>query len=487
MRGPSFSALASYRRFAALSSALVVIGLAGCEATTLEANLSQWLGGTGTAGETPATEPPTEIARIEPAPPPPEPEPAPPPEPAAPEPAPPAPPQPVEPVVVEPAPPVLKAPETGPAAVAILLPLSGRYAGLGELMLDAAQLALFDVADEGFVLRPYDTLGTAAGAARAAQAAIEEGAAMVLGPVFNATTAAAAPAARERAINVIAFSNDRSVAGNGVFLMGFMPEQQIERVVAFARTQGLSRFAALVPETAYGTAVVEALRAAAVRNESRVVRVEYYPADAAEVELQVRRLARYDQRQAALRARRLALEGGDDPESEAALAALASSQTLGRLDYDAVILPEGGPSLRSIASLLPYYDIDPNAIRFIGTYLWYEPDLGREPALVGGWYAGPPPAQKDAFRQRFENSYRRAPPAIASIAYDAVALAAAMAKKGDFSADAILSPNGFAGIDGIFRFNRDGTADRGLAVIEVTSLGFRVVSSPPSTFQPLAY
>ena len=183
------------------------------------------------------------------------------------------------------------------------------------------------------------------------------------------------------------------MAGNGVFLMGFMPEQQIERVVAFARTQGLSRFAALVPETAYGTAVIEALRASAVRNESRVVRVEYYPADTADVELQVRRLARYDERQAALRAHRLTLEGRDDAASEAALAALESTQTIGRLDYDAVILPEGGPNLRSIASLLPYYDIDPNAIRFIGTYLWYEPGprprAGAGRRLVRGAATGP--------------------------------------------------------------------------------------------------
>ena len=459
--------------------------MAGCEATTLEANLPQWLGGTA-ADETPATEPPTEIARIEA--PPPEPEPLPEPlvAPAAPEPAP-APPKPVEPVLVEPAPPVLLAPEAGPAAVAILLPLSGRYAGLGDFMLDAAQLALFDVADESFVLRPYDTAGTEAGADRAAQAAIQEGAAIVLGPVFNATTAAAAPSARERDVNVIAFSNDRSVAGNGVFLMGFMPEQQVERVVAFARTQGLSRFAALVPETDYGNAIVAALRAAAVRNGSRVVRIEYYPADTATIELQVRRLARYDERQAVRRARRLALEASGESDSEEALAGLGEAQQLGRLDYDAVILPEGGSSLRSIASLLPYYDIDPNIIRFIGTYLWYEPGLGREPALVGGWYAGPPPAQKDAFRLRFAKAYGREPPPIASIAYDAVALAAALAKRGDFSAEAIRSPNGFAGIDGIFRFSRDGTAERGLAVIEVTSLGFRVVSSPPATFQPLSF
>jgi branched-chain amino acid transport system substrate-binding protein len=474
-----------FRRFAALSSALVFIGLAGCEATTLEANLPQWLGGADAAGPTAATEPPTEIARIDLPPPPPEPvtEPEPPIEPPpTPRAAQPIQPKPVEPVIVEPAPPVLTAPEAGPTAVAILLPLSGRYAGLGELMLDAAQLALFDVADEGIVLRPYDTAGTEAGAVRASEAAISEGAAMVLGPVFNATANAAAPAARERGINVVAFSNDRSVAGNGVFLMGFMPEQQIERAVAFARTQGISRFAALVPETDYGAAIVEALRGAAVRNESRVVRVEHYPAGAAEIDLQVRRLAHYDQRQAALRARRPAAGSVADSETAA-----GAASAIGRLDYDAVILPEGGPSLRAIAALLPYYDIDPKAIRFIGTYLWYEPDLGREPALVGGWYAGPPPAQKEAFRQRFAKAYGREPQAIASIAYDAVALAAALAKQGDFSAQAILSPNGFAGIDGIFRFNRDGTAERGLAVIEVTSLGFRVVSNAPETFQTLSY
>ena len=217
------------------------------------------------------------------------------------------------------------------------------------------------------------------------------------------------------------------------------------------------------------------------------MRIEYYPADADTIELQVRRLARYDERQAARRAHRLALEARDGPDSEAAKAALASTQPLGRLGYDAVILPEGGSSLRTIASLLPYYDVDPNKIRFIGTYLWYEPGLGREPALVGGWYAGPSPASKEAFRARFAKAYGRDPPPIASIAYDAMALAAALAKKGDFSAEAIRSPNGFAGVDGIFRFNRDGTAERGLAVIEVTSLGFRVVSAAPATFQPLSY
>ncbi|MCH8188102.1 MAG: penicillin-binding protein activator, partial [Proteobacteria bacterium] len=163
----------------------------------------------------------------------------------------------------DPGAPALRRPVSEAAApinVAILLPLSGANARVGNAILNAAQMALFDVGGQNLVLWPKDTEGTPEGAARAVEAALQDGVELILGPLFSGSVRAAAESARERGVNVVAFSNDRSVAGDGVFLMGFMPEQQVDRVVDFARTQGITRFAALLPETPFGATVDDALR-----------------------------------------------------------------------------------------------------------------------------------------------------------------------------------------------------------------------------------
>jgi hypothetical protein len=156
-------------------------------------------------------------------------------------------------------------------------------------------------------------------------------------------------------------------------------------------------------------------------------------------------------------------------------------------DFQAVLLPEGGTNLRGLAPLLPYFDVDPRVVKFLGTGLWDDRDVGREPTLVGGWFAAPPPDARAAFAERFNASFGRNPPRIASLGYDAVGLAAVLARsgrvEGRFSEDALTNPNGFTGIDGIFRFMPDGSTERGLAVIEVKQDGFEVISPAPSTFQ----
>ena len=353
--------------------------------------------------------------------------------------------------------------------VALLLPLSGGERALGQALLDAALIALFEVGDDRLALLPRDTGGTPDGARAAAEAALQEGARLILGPVFAAAAAAAAGPARERGVNVVAFSTDPLVAGDGVYLLGFMPDQQVARVVGFAARRGIRRFAALAPETPYGEAVVAAFEDAILRNGGRISRIERYRPDADDHFEPVRRLAGHGWRRR-------------DP----ALARREGSAAV-PLEYGAVMLADGGSRLRAIAPLLPFHDIDPAEVRFLGTGLWDEPLLGREPALVGGWFASPPPEAAAAFAERFEERHGYAPPRIASVAYDAVALAAALARgaaAADFSAAALTQPSGFAGVDGIFRFGRDGIAERGLAVIEVRPRGLRVIDAAPETFAP---
>jgi ABC-type branched-subunit amino acid transport system substrate-binding protein len=248
----------------------------------------------------------------------------------------------------------------------------------------------------------------------------------------------------------------------------------------------LSRFAALAPDTPYGRAVVAALRQAVARHGGEIVRVESYPPDSGELAGIVRQFTRYEARQAKLLEQRRELEVQDDDISREALKRLRNVETLGDADFDALLLPEGGPRLRALAPLFPYYDIDPKAVRFLGTGLWDEPGLGSEPAMVGAWFATTPPKESNAFRKRFETVFGRKPPRIASLGYDAIALAAALAQREPatpFSASALANPNGFSGYDGIFRFGRDNVIERGLAVIEIQSRGLRTVNPAPTTFQ----
>jgi len=363
--------------------------------------------------------------------------------------------------------------------VALLLPLSGPHAALGASMQHAAEMALFDIAEKDFSLMPYDTKGTGSGARAAAIKALEDGAELILGPVFAASVAAVAPEARGANVPVIGFSTDRSVAGDGVFLLGFFPRNEIERVIGFARSRGHKRFAALIPNNAYGNRVVSALNAAVTRHGGAVVQVARYNPAVADISDVVRRLANYTERKDRLDHQRRILTARDDEASRLALKRLERYETLGDLPFDAVILPEGGDRLRSLAPLLPFYDIDPVKIRLLGTSQWDDPSLGTEPALVGGWFAASPPKKRDDFVKRYEQIYGAPPLRLATLAYDATALAAVLSRSeggADFSTRALTAANGFDGIDGIFRLDESGLAERGLSVLQMERNRVRVLS-----------
>lgn len=359
------------------------------------------------------------------------------------------------------APPVNVAPPEPPAApsatarkvrVALLLPLSGQNGALGHAMLDAAQMALFDVADEKLELMPRDTRGTPEGAAEAAREVLSQKAQLIIGPLLAGEVQAVKPLARSANVPVLAFSTATQLAGDGTYLLSFLPRQEIQRVASFAHAHGVNRFAALAPRTAYGEIAVQALRDAAQAEGAQVTTVEFYDPNTPDLSAVVKRFA-----------------------------------TASR-DMDAVLLPEGGARLRALAPILPYYDLDPEKLHFLGTGLWDEPGLATEPALVGGWYAAPSPAARAEFEKRFQELYKHTPPRLASLGYDATALAAALAHGehgADFSAAAITNPSGFAGVDGIFRLRPDGLVQRGLAVLEIHRDGNTVVQTAPETFQAL--
>ena len=376
----------------------------------------------------------------------------------------------------------------GAARVGLLVPLTGETAPLGQAMLNAAQMAMFDFADTDFELLPHDTAGRPDGASYAATIVIGDGANLLIGPLLAHSVQAVAPISRAAGVPVIGFSSDRTVAGNGVYTMGFLPENEVERVVTYALGQGLTRFAVLAPDDAYGATVVSAMSATVSRHGGALVDLAYYHPSGADIEPVVRRLANYDTRRAALETMRKELAANDDELSKKALERLSLLETLGDLPFDALMIADGGDRLQRVAAMLPFFDIDPQKIRILGTGQWDTPGIGTEPALKGAWFAAPPPSARLPFEKHYRDLYGKQPPRLATLAYDAMALAAVLARGENpdpYSAEAIMLHSGYAGRDGIFRFTREGTAERGLSVLEVEQRGNRVIDAAPKGFAAL--
>lgn len=378
---------------------------------------------------------------------------------------------------------------TGRVAVGLLVPLTGPQAEIGRALLNAAEMALFDIADNNFILLPRDTGSTPDGAAAAAREVLDDGARLILGPLLAAEVSAVAPVVRAAGVPVVAFSTDASVAGDGVFLMGLLPREQVVRVVAYAASHGHKNFAALIPDNAYGARVYDGMTEATAQTGTTLIDVERFTpgADATE---SVRRLANYAARRAALEAQIRELEGRDDEASRQALARLRQLDAVGDVPFDAVMLAEGGENLRAIAPLLPYYEIDTRKVQLLGTSLWNDPSLGTEPALVGGWFAAPDPTGRRDFMARYTDITGQKPHGLATLGYDSAALAAVLARGPngpDFSLTALTAERGYAGVDGIFRFLPDGLSQRGLAVLEMQRNEFKVLDPAPSEFPKIYY
>ncbi len=381
----------------------------------------------------------------------------------------------------------------GPPTVALLFPLSGRAAAVGRDLLDAATLALFDSPETDLVLRPRDTAGTPAGARAAARAVLDEGVRLVIGPLFAGSTRALAPLVRPARTMVLSLSNDASVAAPPVYILGFRPEEQVERILRHARAEGLVRIALLAPEDAYGRRVAEAWRRLAPILDLDPALVLTYGDDETELSDRLRLFTAYDERRRALEARLAELEArADDPAVRRELAELRSRDTWGPPPFDAVLIADGGLRLRSVAALLRYYDAGAGTVRLLGTARWLEGGgekaLARRPEFAGARIAAPDLDLARAFVERFRRVYGRDPAPVAVLAYDAVAAVVAVRRRADrLEPRALLTPRGFRGFAGILRLRPDGTAQHGLAVYEVGPEGLALVDPAPTRFEFAAH
>ncbi len=380
--------------------------------------------------------------------------------------------RPPQPAAVAPTAPV----PTGPPKLALLLPLSGDAQPIGDDMLSAAELALFDVGPNDLVLLPRDTTGTADGAVAAARDAIGAGAELVIGPLFGSATKAVAPVAQAANLRVLSFSNNSSVAGGNVFILGFRPEEQVRRVTGFALGRGLRRIGLLAPDDAYGQLAVGAFRRAMASEPGSPGEpaTATYPANGSDPSGIVRSFLQSGG----------AVIPAPDASPPASSPAAARPTGGGTAAYDAILIADGGERLKQIAALLQFYEAETGSAQLLGTRRWQEdPRMLTDPTLRGAWIAGIDPQAETGFRDHFRAVFGHDPNPLTGLAYDATALAVLISRTDRaFGQASLTDPQGFAGHTGIFRLLPDGTTEHGLAILELSPNGPVVVDPAPKTF-----
>lgn len=342
---------------------------------------------------------------------------------------------------------------TGPVKVALLLPLSatGNAGQIALNLKNAADLALREFQTPSIQILVKDDRGTPEGARAATTEAIQQGAELILGPLFAQSVSAAAAIAKPANVPIVAFSTDASSASRGVYLLSFLPQTDVDRIISYAASQGKRSYAALLPQNAYGTVVEAALQKAVANGGGRIMALERYALDQTSMQ-----------------------------EKATVVAGLVKSGTV-----DAVVLPDAGDAAPFLGQILGANGVDPSTIQYLGSGQWDDARIAQESNLNGAWYPAPEKAGFDAFARRYQAAFGAAPFRAATLAYDATSLAAGLtARFGDrrFANEVLTNPSGFIGIDGVFRFLPDGLNQRGLAIYRIERGQVSVIDPAPRTF-----
>ncbi len=384
------------------------------------------------------------------------------------------------PVRVPPAQPVQPGATPPGRRIAILLPLTGANAELGQALLKAAQLAL-DRPDAP-PLDSRDTGGTPAGAVTAARAALDAGAGVLLGPLTTTETAAVAPIAMAAGVPVLAFTSDNTQAQVGVWTLGITPAQQARRLVAAVQAEGKTKLAAVLPQNPFGDALSTGYTAAAAEAGLPEPQIIRYANGFANLNASLKDVSGFNTRRGATEDQQRIARARRDAEGRREAADL-QQQPVAPPPIDALLLGAAGDQLGQAAPLLAFYDIAPAQVRILGPAIWSR-EVSRLGALSGAWFAAPDPAQRQAFTERYTAKYNSPPRDLASLAYDAAAIARVTADADGFPIASLTRPEGFVGADGPLILMPEGQVRRGLAIFEIGAGGARIVQPTPAIGTP---
>ena len=360
-------------------------------------------------------------------------------------------------------------------AVALLVPLTGANAERGIVLANAAKLALSEPGSPPLDVR--DTQGTAEGATAAATAALAAGAGMLLGPLTGPETAAVAAVAQRAGVPVLAFTSDPAQARPGVWTLGITPEQQVRRLSGALLADGKRRIAAALPDDPFGHAMGQALTTVAQGGAIDPPAIRYHNGSTGSINSAIRELSDYAHRRGPIQAQVDAAKALGDTARAAEQAKTPTPPP----PFDARLLADTGDRLKAVAAVLPYYDVDAPTVRALGPALWAAPAARADASLPGAWYAGPDPALRDSFANRYKEAYGATAPGLSDLGHDAAAIARVLSHDGGYAVGSLVRTDGFAGVDGVLALQPDGTVRRGLALFELKPNGPAMIAPSPET------
>lgn len=370
--------------------------------------------------------------------------------------------------------------------VGVLLPLSGELSRQGNGLKNATMMALEDINDKNLILQYYDTKGTPSGASVAIENAINQEAQLIIGPMLSSSVQAISSRAKDKNIPVIAFSSSSEVLQEGIYSMGLLLDEQVDRVITYASKQGRTRFALLLPDNNTGITVARSAVKSAQKNGAKVVSIAFYKSGTTDFSKILRQMTNYDERSANLEKEKLkytSLVEMGNPTAIAKMKELEKLDTLGGVDFDAVLIPDFGATLKSAVAMFGYYDVFSPDVKFIGTSIWDNTLLNKETTMRGSWYPSLSRQNSSYFVNKYSDLFGERPSSLYSFGYDAVALASAVSRNGtDNLAEKITDSGGYLGINGVFRFFSNGQNQHSLDIKEVRDSGNFIVDAAPRKF-----
>ena len=341
-----------------------------------------------------------------------------------------------------------------PIPVALLVPQSSEgTAQIASDLENAARLAAAQLDDLGIDLRVYDTAGDATVAASVAQQAVDDGAKIIIGPLYAEAANAVGTAVADEGVNVLSFSNNTTIAGGNVFVLGKTFDNTAARIVSFAAEQGKERAMVIHSDRIDGQMGLNAFQAAAANSTLRIVSAQSFELTQESVVNTV----------PLIRA---------SAEIEDVDTLFLTSSSAGALPLLAQLLPEAG--------------LDPANFQYTGLTRWDIPPQTLElSGLQGGWFAVPDLTRTESFSTQFQEQFGNRPHQLASLAFDGIAAIGALSQAGFndiLTREALTQPSGFQGVDGIFRLKDDGTNERGLAIATVQDKQVLIIDPAPRSF-----
>lgn len=370
--------------------------------------------------------------------------------------------------------------------VAMLLPLSGKASSYGQGLKNAAMMAIEDADNARLSVRFYDTKSTPEGADSAARQAADEENSLILGPLMSNEVSAAERISSAYDIPLISFSTSPEVLKHGAYTLGLLGNEQIERIIAYASSQNRHKIALLIPDTNTGINYAKAALKSAANNNAEIVKIAFYPPETLDFGDIVKSLTDYESRSAEInktKSRLTALANAGDAKAAHELKQLKTTYTTGKVDFDAVLIPETGSRLKSAVSMFGYYDVGYPDVLFLGTAVWGSTNLSKETTLYHGVYPELSRVHNDYFNKKYQDYFGEIPNQLYSFAYDGIALASSLSRKNsDNLNELITSEDGYIGINGAFRIMADGTNRHALNIMEVTAEGPKIIDSSPKKF-----